>query len=148
MSCCSGSTQTRKMTATLSFRPDAVRRFQIVCPLKGRDGRWQGNGSNDCNFGTEFGCGGKPAIGLQTITAKIQLECAENGPSMVLSGTIDIKVVKKNDPLAAITRFRRTLPSVVLNCSEGGPTCTAEWIMVFTGELLGTISLSIFGTGL
>lgn len=139
MSCCSGQTQTRKMSVLVNFRPNNYEQFQLKFELSGRNGRWSGRDTGRFDFGTQISCGGSPPIGVQDVSMKMELNCVEGGPELVVGGFIDIKVAKTTN------RFRLQL--VVLKCPRGGPGCVAEWPTLFYNQYLGTGSLIVRGVG-
>lgn len=137
MSCCSGDTQTRKMSVIIKFRPSINQEFQLKFQLKGRNGKWNGRGSGTYDFGSELSCGVRPLTGEQEVSMKMELLCNENDGNLTISGFIDLKFDKTN------TRF--TLIPTVLDCPRGGPGCLAEWPIIFFNHFLGNGSLTVRG---
>ncbi len=136
MSCCSGPTQTRRMSVVIAFRPTLDQQFQIVVPLQGRNGLWKGRESKTFDFGSISSCGSKPPIGVQEVSFKIELQCAE-AEALLITGFMDIRVAK------TLSRF--TLPSAVMDCPQGGPGCLIEWPYLFLNQYLGNASVTARG---
>lgn len=139
MSCCSGRTQTRKLSAVVTFRPNNYEQFQLKFELAGRNGRWTGRDTGKFDFGNEISCGNRPPLGVQDVSMKMELTCTEGGPELVVNGYIDIKVAK--------TTNRFQLPPATLDCPRGGPGCFAEWPILFYNQYLGTGALTVRGIG-
>ncbi len=135
MSCCSGQTQTRKMSVIITFRPASDQQFQLRMALQGRNGLWKGRGTGTFNFGSDIHSS-KPPLGIQDVSFKIELQCSE-GNNLTITGFVDIQVAN------TISRFN--LPAAVMDCPRGGPGCLIEWPYLFFNEYLGNGSITVRG---
>lgn len=136
MSCCSGVKQARTLTIKLSFRPTASENYNLTIVATGSAGRWTGRAGANIDFGEAGGCGTKLLSGVQAISVRADLTCAEND-NPVLGGFLDLIIP------GTTSRFH--LKSVPLTCVDGGPTCSAEWEYVFLGQYFGGGSILVTG---
>lgn len=135
MGCCSGSTQTRRFSVILSFRPTTTVNYRHRLELNGRNGVWRGRATADYDFGSTPKGGNKP-IGTQSLSIKMELNCTE-ADSLILAGQLTIQFMRT-------TSFFE-LPPIILRCPSGGPECWAEWPMIFMGEYLGNVTIRLKG---
>lgn len=137
MSCCSGSTQTRKITCIVQFRPQSDIQFQLRFELAGRNGSWGGRGTGTFNFGdmNNISCGDNQLYGKRTVTIKLNLACADDDKPTI-GGNIKVNFGNRI--------HNGTLKATNLICYNNGPGCLAEWKDLFI-VWLGTTQITLHG---
>lgn len=137
MPCCSGKTQTTKMSCLIQFRPHLGIEFRLEFELNGRNGSWSGSDTGTFNFGNDdkINCGNIGLIGNHKVTVKLNLSCAET-ETAVIGGTIKVNFGK-------FIHNGRLKPTELI-CYKGGPGCLAIWENIFIVSL-GTVSIILHG---
>lgn len=128
MSCCSGQNQTKHFDLTLLWRAEPHVERRLLFSADGVDGKWVGNGSANYDLGDPiYPCGHSPLRGDIIVRVKARLECTETPDKTYIGGVLQFTVGKST--------FRGKLKPTELVCESGGPTSTAEWLMVWLGPL-------------
>ncbi len=136
--CCSGNTQTTKITATLLWRIDinSVER-KLIINLTGTNGEWTGeaSGSYEMGNGPVPACGGSKVIGSQVLRIKGKLTCSTIRGISYIQGLLTVTFLQ--------TIFKVRLDPVAIACT--GSNLTASWDQLFLGQL-GIGQLSVAGS--
>ena len=133
MSCCSGENQTKEFDVTLYWRSSPEIEHRLLFSISGVDGKWSGPGSADYDLSpVVYQCDHLDIKGSNVILrVNLDLICTEIPDKTYVHGTMQFSF---GFPGLLSTYHGKLLPTE-LNCKDGGPKASAEWLLLWLGPL-------------